>query len=88
MNDFEVKGQDASQIHINNQTNTSRMHNCGGSKTHSPPLSVRMVVGETLNQCRNVIDSLKIASSTKASMYLAHFTKLGLVFVLLVCLLV
>lgn len=34
MNDSRVMGRDVSQIHINNQTNTLRMHNCGMSKTY------------------------------------------------------
>lgn len=34
MNDFGVMGQDVSQIHIKNQTNTLRMYNYGVPNTH------------------------------------------------------
>lgn len=43
MNDSGVKGRDMSQIHINNQMNTLRMHNCVRvQNTQSPLLSPQL----------------------------------------------
>lgn len=50
INDFGVKGRDMSQIHINNQTNTLRMHKCGGSKTHKVLLCFHNWIAYTLEE--------------------------------------